>query len=105
MRYRAGLGQPADPDRAIPLLLREGCNKGHGRAFGNLDWAHSTGTGLDRDLVQAARCFRLGCDGGSGPACRNLGLIYQSGDGVPQDDTRSSRLFDRACGLGMDSLC
>lgn len=51
-----------------------------------------TGQGVERDLVEAVRLFRIAAGQGSAGAQNNLGLCHITGQGVQQDDGEAARL-------------
>ena len=58
------------------------------------------GTGVRKDMAQAAAWYRKAADAGSTAAMVNLGVCYVQGAGVSEDAAEASRWFAKAAELG-----
>jgi TPR repeat protein len=54
---------------------------------------YDRGVGVEQDLVEAARLFKLAAEGGFAMAQFNLGTCYSDGDEVEQDYAEAVRWF------------
>ena len=65
-------------------------------ASGNLGGLYRDGSGVRKDLKEAARLFRKGIEQGDHFSMLKLGFLYKEGQGVPRSDTEALRLFNQA---------
>jgi TPR repeat protein len=61
---------------------------------------YRTGTGVSRDLDQAADWYRKAAKGGHSGAMNNLGVLHERGLGVPRSDVSAAYWFRKAADLG-----
>jgi TPR repeat protein len=59
-----------------------------------------TGRGVDKNMTEAIRLYRLAIDQGNTAAMNNLGYQYELGEGVPQDHVEAVRLYRMASDQG-----
>jgi TPR repeat protein len=48
---------------------------------------------MPRDIVMAAKCYRLAAVQGHAAAQYNLGVLYTIGQGVPRDDAKAAKWY------------
>ncbi|MBL8839714.1 MAG: SEL1-like repeat protein [Alphaproteobacteria bacterium] len=101
----AAAQKPAAPSAEPPVLdcrvfgdaqQRATCGRANERnrdALFAMGFAFSSGTGVARDYLEAARLYRLASDLGHGTAANNLAVLYGSGFGVPRDDQQALRFY------------
>ena len=58
------------------------------------------GTGVAKDLAEAARLYRLAADQGFARGRSNLGRMYENGTGVSKDLAEAARLYRLAADQG-----
>jgi hypothetical protein len=66
----------------------------------NLGLCYITGTGVGRNLAEAARLFRLAADHGCAGAQHNLAVCYNHGNGVATNRVEALRLYRLAANQG-----
>jgi TPR repeat protein len=59
-----------------------------------------SGTGLPKNVREAARWYKLAAEAGQTDAMTNLGFLYEQGRGVPQDYKEALRLYTAAADAG-----
>ncbi|CAM9089884.1 unnamed protein product [Scytosiphon promiscuus] len=90
---RAGL--KVDNEKAFKLHL-QAANMGMPRAQFNTAVHYAEGTGIERNLPEAAFWFEKAGAGGMPQAMLNLGKMLEQGLGVPVDKERALKLFQAA---------
>lgn len=82
------------------------CQRGEALTCYNAAIYYSTGWGVQKDMVEAARLYRMACEAGSHEGCFNLALDLKNGSGeLEPDAAESMRLLQRACDGGLDRAC
>ncbi len=89
-----------DSVREGMILLRRAAFAGSARAKYGLAFQYLTGSGTDRNDIEAARLFREAADGGIARAAYNLGLMYAAGRGVPRDPAQALSWYEQASRAG-----
>ncbi len=74
--------------------------RGHAPAQYNLGQMYRNGQGVPRDLIEAAKWYRLAALGNHPWAQYNLGSMYIRGLGVPRDDVQGYKWFSLAAAQG-----
>ena len=64
-------------------------DQGDAKAQVNLGGMYFNGHGVPKDVVEAARLFRLAAEQGDAQAQFKLGIMYALGQGVPKDDVQA----------------
>jgi TPR repeat protein len=77
--------------------------QGHVLAQLDLAWMYYHGEGVERDLKEAARLYRLAAEQGVASAQNNLGVMYKNGEGVFPDKKEAARLYRLAAEQGVAS--
>ena len=72
-----------DVERAASLYVKAGV-------------LYNRGSGVTRDIAQAALYYDRGCELGDMSGCNNLGTVYEFGS-IGRDPTKAADLYDRAC--------
>lgn len=84
------------------LLFAQASERGHPLAQFNLGLCFENGKGVDKDLVQAAECYKNAAAQGQSGAIYNLALFYMEGlGGLPKDQQHSLELLKEAAGNGL----
>lgn len=79
-------------------LLRPLAEQGDAGAEYNLGVMYGKGQGVQKDLAEAVKWYRLAAAQGVGAAQSNLGQLYANGQGVSQDYVEAAKWLPRACG-------
>ena len=74
--------------------------RGHAPAQYNLGQMYRNGQGVPRDLIEAAKWYRLAALGNHPWAQYNLGSMYVRGLGLPRDDVQGYKWFSLAAAQG-----
>ncbi len=74
--------------------------KGRADAQTNLARCYASGLGVTKDLIQAAKYYRLAADQGDAVAQNNLGWCYQKGDGVIKDLAQAVKYYQLSANQG-----
>jgi TPR repeat protein/uncharacterized protein YecT (DUF1311 family) len=62
--------------------------------------AYEDGTGVDKNMAEAASLYAKACDGGDPRGCNDLGFFYHKGYSVSQDEKKAFDLYRRSCDGG-----
>ena len=65
--------------------LRTRAEAGDAAAQYNLGVHYATGRGVDRDVAEAVRWYRLAAEQGCAKAQHTLGVMYRNGEAIEQD--------------------
>jgi TPR repeat protein len=76
-------------------------NQGDHDAQNKLGAAYYNGTGVEKNMAEAARWFRQAAEKGYAKAQHNLGIMYYVGEGVPHDEAEAVKWFSRAAEQGL----
>ena len=79
---------------------RQAADNGVAFAQHNMGVFYEHGTGVRRDLVEAASWYRKAAEQGNAKSQFNLGLLYVKGDGVEQDYFAAEKWFRLAADQG-----
>ena len=97
-KCRASMGvSDEERVRRLQQLIRHrepGRHTSHAQCM--LAGKYTRGEGVEQDLVEAARLFKLAAEGGYALAQYNLGVCYRDGRGVEQDDAEAVRWYRAA---------
>ncbi|MFZ3581887.1 tetratricopeptide repeat protein [Loktanella sp. DJP18] len=61
---------------------------------------YGTGRGVNQDITEAVRWYRLAAEQGEPAAQSNLGVMYSTGEGVPENDAEAVRWYRLAAEKG-----
>ena len=67
------------------ILLRQAAARGNLSALFEVGRIYTDGNGIERDLTEAAKWYRLAAERGHGPAQYRLGNFYEKGHGMARD--------------------
>jgi hypothetical protein len=95
LRYRKGLGMPADNTKAVEWY-RRAADQNHAEAQAYLGFMYMTGRGIKKDDAEAVRYSRLAAEQGNAIGQFNLGLMYLSGRGVAASKIEGYRWLKKA---------
>lgn len=95
-----GNGVEADPATALPMLRRLASLDPTGAAYYAIGAAYGTGTGVAKDMQQAACYMDTAARMGDARAMLNLGQFYLGGQGVPCDTLTGLEWYWRAVEAG-----
>lgn len=95
LRYRKGLGLPADNAKAV-VWYRRAAEQNHAEAQAYLGFMLMTGRGVRRDDSEAVRYSRLAAEQNNATGQYNLALLYLAGRGVAVDKLAAYRLLEKA---------
>ena len=90
---------PVSPEQ-YRVLIQTLAAQGNAKAQHNLGAMYLEGRGVDRDLEQAVKWFRLAAAQGVVLSQHNLGISYLKGLGVSVDPEASARWFRKAAEQG-----
>lgn len=91
------LGQTEPP--GIQALSERALAGDAGAQLG-LGFAYDTGSGVERNLAEAAKWYRMAADQGLAQAQHNLGVMYAQGNGLPFDPLQAIRWYLKAANQG-----
>ena len=98
--YAKGIGVPASAKDAVKWYQR-GMVRKNGPAIINLGKAHMTGTGIDQDYVEGAKCFLMAAKAGYAEGAHGLGELAENGRGTPRNKKLAARWYEQAWHMGM----
>jgi TPR repeat protein len=81
-------------------LIRPLAEQGDVRAQFNLATMNYNGQGVNQDLEEAAKWFRMAAEQGDMQSERYLGFMYANGKGVARDDREAVKWYGRAAEQG-----
>ncbi len=73
---------------------------GHAEAQFELGSLYVNGTGVQKDINEAAKWIRKAAEQGHAEAQRDLGQMYEAGDGVPEDIAEAAKWYRKAAEQG-----
>ncbi|MEM6460584.1 MAG: peptidoglycan-binding protein [Pseudomonadota bacterium] len=88
------------PEAVGPLALREAAADGDGLALFEVGARYTDGRGVDADLSEAAKWYRLSANMGFAPAQYRLANFYEKGTGVERDVDRAKTWYQMAAEQG-----
>ncbi|HUG62111.1 MAG TPA: peptidoglycan-binding protein [Methylomirabilota bacterium] len=91
---------PSPPEDVGPLTLRHAAIGGDPAARFEVASRLTEGRGVEQDLVEAARWYRLAAEAGLPLAQYRLGSLYEKGQGVPRDVAAAIDWYARAAEAG-----
>ena len=94
-------GQTTDVERKQFAAIKARADKGDADAQLSVASLYTSGTGVARDPVKAAKYIRKAAEQGLARAQCLLGLAYSSGDGVKMDKTEAARWLRRGADQGL----
>ncbi len=96
------LAQPSLGQSEPPGIqaLSERALAGDAGAQLDLGFAYDSGRGVERNLAEAAKWYRLAAEQGLAQAQHNLGVMYAAGDGVAFDPAQAVRWYLKAANQG-----
>jgi len=86
-----------DPVRALPIL-KSAADVGHSRAAALLGWLYEEGRGIEKDISEAKRWYRIAAEHGEADAMSSLGRLTLKGVGTEAHEV-AWQLFQRAAQL------
>lgn len=91
----------AMPDESVgPQALRQAAADGDAAAQYEVAFRYTEGYGVDQDLEEASRWYRLAAAQGLAPAQYRLGSLYEKGEGVEKDLNLARMWYQRAAEQG-----
>ena len=80
--------------------LRQSAEQGNAEAQYSLGLMYSSGDGIPKDKVEAAKWYLKAAEQGDASAQMNLGYLYSSGDGIPKDETEGEKWYRKSAEQG-----
>lgn len=100
-QVRRHIGKPAAASDAVAFQrLQVRASQGDAGAENDVGASYESGTGVARDLAQAAHWYQAAADQGFGTAQTNIGRLYAMGQGVRQDYGVAMAWFQKAAKQG-----
>ena len=93
-------GTSSSQTQKLCELLGKAADKGDADAQKNLGVMYKSGTGVEKDLVEAVKWFRKAADRGNVSAQFALGLMYANGEGLEPDLTEAVKWYRKAADQG-----
>ncbi len=94
------IGGPLPDDQLGPPALRQAAAEGDAKAQYEIGLRYSNGSGIKRDMTEAAEWFRRAAAQEFAPAQYRLGSLYEKGLGVERDLVSASNWYRRSADLG-----
>jgi len=74
--------------------MRPLAQEGDRRAQAFLGWMYKNGYGVQQDINEAIRWYKLAAAQGHGFGQKELGIAYKNGEGAPRDPVRAAMWFN-----------